>query len=448
MHMKDFYKVLANSLIAGVTTSFLWFALTFWAYLGTRSVLATSIIGGAYMLLASLAGLYFGTYVDHHKKKVAMLHSSLVTGIAFALAAMLYVLVPERQLLDLSGWAFWALVGFTTLGAIAGNLRMIALSTTVSLMVPEDQRDKANGWVGTSNGVAFAITSVFSGLVVGRFGFDWALWLSLMLTLAVTLHVWFFVRIPEKHIAPNAEDASKVDVRGALAAIRSVDGLMGLIMFTTFNNFLGGVYMSLMDAYGLSLVSVETWGLLWGLISIGFIVGGLVIAKKGLGKSPLRTLFKVNIILWIISIVFTLRTSIVLTTVGLFLYMCLMPVVEAAEQTIIQKVVPHAKQGRVFGFAQSIESAAMPITAFLIGPIAEWFFIPTMVDGRGAELIGDWFGRGYARGLALVFVLAGIIGLVVTLLARRSRAYQTLSKRYIKGGAPANVAPVLPEGIA
>jgi len=49
--------------------------------------------------------------------------------------------------------------------------------------------------------------------------------------------------------------------------------------------------MSLMDAYGLSLVSVQIWGTLWGLLSLGFIVGGLVVARRGLGKSPLRTLF-------------------------------------------------------------------------------------------------------------------------------------------------------------
>ena len=39
--------------------------------------------------------------------------------------------------------------------------------------------------------------------------------------------------------------------------------------------------MALMDAYGLSLVSVETWGLLWGFISLAFIAGGLFVAQAG-----------------------------------------------------------------------------------------------------------------------------------------------------------------------
>ena len=46
----------------------------------------------------------------------------------------------------------------------------------------------------------------------------------------------------------------------------------------------------------------------------------------------------------------------------------LIPAVEACEQTILQTVIPPERQGRVFGFAQSVEQAASPITALLIGP--------------------------------------------------------------------------------
>src|SRR5690606_5721515 len=100
----------------------------------------------------------------------------------------------------------------------------------------------------------------------------------------------------------------------------------------------------------------------------------------------------------------------------------------------------YEKQGRVFGFAQSVESAASPITAFLIGPIAQFIFIPFMTTGAGVALIGDWFGVGLGRGIALVFIFAGIIGLCVTLLAFRSRSYKLLAERYVQ-------TPVTPEAV-
>ena len=113
--------------------------------------------------------------------------------------------------------------------------------------------------------------------------------------------------------------------------------------------------MSLMDAYGLSLVSVQVWGFMWGFLSTAFIVGGLFIAKKGLGKNPLKSLFIANIIIWSISTVFTIQPSIVLLMIGMFIYLAVVPFIEASEHTIIQKVVSADRQGRVFGIAQSIE---------------------------------------------------------------------------------------------
>lgn len=110
--------------------------------------------------------------------------------------------------------------------------------------------------------------------------------------------------------------------------------------------------------------------------------------------------------------------------------MTLTPFVEAAEHTVIQKVVPFERQGRVFGFAQSIESAASPVTTFMIGPIAQFIFIPFMTTGAGVGLIGSWFGVGPARGIALVFMAAGLIGLIVTLLAFKTQSYKELSKQF------------------
>ena len=75
--IRAFYQVLANTAVANVTSSYLWWALTFWAYLETRSVLATAIIGGSYMLLVAVLGVVFGVLVDHMKKKAVMVFSSV-----------------------------------------------------------------------------------------------------------------------------------------------------------------------------------------------------------------------------------------------------------------------------------------------------------------------------------------------------------------------------------
>ncbi|MGB4762059.1 MAG: MFS transporter [Candidatus Saccharimonas sp.] len=431
--MKHFKQVLLNTLIANVTTSYLWFAITFWVYLETKSVLATAIIGGSYMLLVAIFSIVFGTIVDHHKKKSVMVFSAVFTLIAFALGGLVYLLFPKDAIVDLGGIVFWLFAGTILVGAVVENMRNIALSTTVTLLVPAEGRDKANGMVGTVQGVAFMVTSVFSGLSIGLLGMGWTLVIAVVLTAIALVHLWFMVQIPESEIYHDPElKGKKIDLSGSIAAIRAVPGLVWLIVFTTFNNLVGGVFMALMDPYGLTLFPVEIWGIVLGITSTGFIIGGMIVAKKGLGKNPLKTMLLVNVGIAVLGMVFVIREWWWLYAIGILVFMCLMPIAEAAEQTIIQKVVPLKRQGRVFGLAQAVESASSPISAFMIGPIAQFGLIPFMNTQAGKDAFGWLVGAGQARGIALVFIAASLIMLVVVLYAFTTRAYRNLSQYYIE----------------
>src|SRR5690606_4496162 len=128
-----------------VTTSYLWFALTIWVYLETKSVLATGIIGGTYMLLVALFSIMFGTIVDHHKKKSVMLFSSVFTLVAFGSGGVLYALFVSGAPLSITNSALWIFAGIILIGAVVENMRNIALSTTVTILVDKDRRANANG---------------------------------------------------------------------------------------------------------------------------------------------------------------------------------------------------------------------------------------------------------------------------------------------------------------
>ncbi len=55
-----------------------------------------------------------------------------------------------------------------------------------------------------------------------------------------------------------------------------------------------------------------------------------------------------------------------------------------------------------------------------------------MTTGPGVGLIGGWFGTGVNRGIAIIFILAAIIGLAATLIALASRQYRELSAKYME----------------
>jgi len=434
LNRRRFNQILVNTFIANVTTSYLWFALTFWVYLETRSVLATAIIGGAFMLFVAMVGVPFGSWVDRSRKKRVMVTATVVTAVTFTAAFALYLVTPKEELLRLGSWQFMLFIFLILLGAVVESARGIALSTCVTLLIPEPERAKANGLVGMVGGFSFAVTSVFSGLAVGRLGMTWTIAIAVLFTLISLVHL-LFVQIPEDEVVHVGDAPKPVDFAGAFRAVREVPGLSGLIIFAAFNNLLAGAFLALMDPYGLTLVSVEVWGLLWGVLSFGFIIGAGWVSKQGLGTQPLRALLLANVGMWVLAMTFTIRESIWLMAVGVLAYMALIPVAEAAEQTVLQKVVPYAKQGRVFGLAQTVEVAAAPISAFLIGPLAEFWLIPYANSDAGQAQLSWLLGEGQARGIALVFLLSGIAGLALTLFAFTTRSYRWLSERYLEAPA-------------
>lgn len=426
---RTFMGILINTGVANITTSYLWFALTFWAYLETRNVIATGVIGGAYMLLIALSSISFGTFVDRYRKLSVMRFAGAFTLVMFLLSGVMFLLTPESSLLDLRQPWFWVFTLIILIGAVVENMRNIALSTTVTILIEPDRRANANGLVGMVQGIMFIITSVLSGLSVGLVGMGWTIVVALLLTALAFIHL-LTLRMPEEVRAAATDAHGGFDLRGSWAAVMAISGLFALILFSTFNNFVGGVYMALMDPYGLELFPVELWGTFFALGSTGFLVGGALIAKFGLGANPLRTMLIAVVVMGVIGAVFTIREWAWLYIAGIWLYLVLIPFIEAAEQTVIQRVVPLNRQGRVFGLAMAFESAAAPITAFLIAPIAQIWIIPYARSAEGAAQLAPLLGEGTSRGIALVFLIAGIVIIAAALLAFLTPVYRRVSASY------------------
>ncbi|SEJ55053.1 MFS transporter, DHA3 family, multidrug efflux protein [Arthrobacter sp. yr096] len=431
---RTFAGILVNTALANITTSYLWFALTFWVYLETRNVIATGVIGGAYMLLIALSSISFGTFVDRYRKLAVMRFAACFTLVMFILSGVMFLLTPEDALLDLTQPWFWIFTMIILIGAVVENMRNIALSTTVTILIEPDKRANANGLVGMVQGLMFIVTSVLSGLSVGLLGMGWTVVVALVLTALAFAHL-LTLRLPEEVRAAASDAQGGFDLRGSWAAVMAISGLFALILFSTFNNFIGGVYMALMDPYGLEMFSVEIWGTVFAVGATGFILGGALIGKFGLGSNPLRTMLIAVGFMGLIGAVFTLREWAWLYIVGIWIYMALVPVVEAAEQTVIQKVVPLPRQGRVFGFAMAFESAAAPITAFLIAPIAQFWIIPYARSSEGAAQLEPLLGEGISRGIAVVFLVAGLMMIAVALIAFLTPVYRRVSASYAQTAA-------------
>jgi len=176
------------------------------------------------------------------------------------------------------------------------------------------------------------------------------------------------------------------------------------------------------------------------VMSTGFIVGGAIVAARGLGANPIRTMLLLAAAIGAAGALSTIREHGWVYIAGVWLFMALIPAVEAAEQTVIQRVVPYEKQGRVFGFANTFEAAAAPVTALLIAPLAELWIIPALRTEEGMRLWAPLLGAGHNRGIALILLAAGIACVLLVVVALLTPQYRMLTRQYAKA---ADASPAL-----
>src|SRR5688572_3323899 len=219
--MKTFYQILGNTVIANITNMTVWFALIFFVYLETRSVMATSIVSGLYLVAVAVSGIWFGSLVDHYKKKTVMLASGFISLFIYIIAFGIFLGSPAETWKDAGSPMLWVFVPLILAGVVAGNIRGIALPTLVTLLISEEERDKANGMVGTATGIAFLIVSAISGFLVGQFGMISVFIFAIVLMIITLIHL-FFLTIPEIeviHTEDKPAEGGKVDLRGTIAAV-------------------------------------------------------------------------------------------------------------------------------------------------------------------------------------------------------------------------------------
>jgi hypothetical protein len=96
--------------------------------------------------------------------------------------------------------------------------------------------------------------------------------------------------------------------------------------------------------------------------------------------------------------------------------MFFVPLASGNSQVIFQSKVARDVQGRVFSVRSAISQSMMPIAFLTAGPLADHFFEPLMREGGALanSFIGQLLGTGTGRGIALMFIISGLIGLIIT----------------------------------
>jgi hypothetical protein len=106
-----------------------------------------------------------------------------------------------------------------------------------------------------------------------------------------------------------------------------------------------------------------------------------------------------------------------------FLGLFLLPILNGCSQAIWQSKGAPDVQGRVFATRLLIAQISAPVAMLMAGPIADRVFEPGMRPGGSLSPVFGWLiGTGPGAGMALMFLITGIGGVLVGLGAYTVRA--------------------------
>jgi MFS family permease len=399
--LRTFFTVWGGQLVSGLGSTMSAFAVQFWVYRETGSVTNLAMIALAFSVPAVVIGPFAGALVDRWDRRLTMLAADVAAAIATLALALLYAAD------SLEIWHVFLAVAVIGVG---GAFQQPAWLASIPLLVPKAHLGRANGLVQLNDGVGLVLAPALAGAVLVTAGLQAVLFIDVatFLVAMITLAMVRFPR-PERHEATQAASLWGEAVLG-WRFVRERPGMFGILwIFAGVNFSLAFTNVLLIPL----VVAISSEGAAGGVLSaagFGLLAGSVAVSAWGGPKRRVRGLMAAIVAGGTAVAVAGLRPSVLLVAVGSVALMTVVPVANTASQVLWQLKVPPAMQGRVFSIRRMISQGISPIAILLSGPLADNVFEPMLAEGGSlAGSVGAVIGTGPGRGVALMFVITGLM---------------------------------------
>ncbi len=384
------------------------FALGVWVYQSSGKVTQFALISLFGMLPGILISPLAGVLVDRWDRRWAMLVADAGAGLSTLLIALL-LFADQLQV--------WHIYLAVAVSSTFSAFQWPAYSATTTLLVPKQHLGRASGIVQMAEAVSRLISPILAGTLVVTIRLQGVIFIDCVTFLfaIVTLMLVRFPR-PEITVEDNAGKGSLLhEVTYGWRYITARPGLLGLLIFFAVSNFFIGVVTVLVTPLVLSFASVAVLGTVLSISGSGMLVGGLVMGAWGGPKNRINGVFGFTLLGGLCMVLAGMMPSVPVFFVVSFIYFFGVPIINGCDQAIWQSKVAPAVQGRVFALRRMLAWASLPLAYLIAGPLADQVFEPLLaVGGSLAGSIGQIIGVGRGHGIALLFIVMGMLNMLVT----------------------------------
>ncbi|HEY0737421.1 MAG TPA: MFS transporter [Herpetosiphonaceae bacterium] len=419
-----FTVAMAASLLSIAGTEMTQFAIIAWAWHKTGSTTATGLVLIVGFVTVVLVSIFSGALVDRWNRKRTIISTDAMGAVVTAFILLLYL----TQSLEI-----WHLAILGVALGILEAFQFPAYLASITLMVPQEQRAKANSMFQLSWNIAEIVAAALGGLLYVTIGLGGILVIDLLTSVGIMLTI-SLIHIPQPAKTEDAQESlSKEVVEGFRYLFRKPSVLWTVLIFTSIN--VGyGAYQGLFRPMILVLTSnsEEILGLALAAVGVGSVAGGAIMAAWNGPKNRIPVI----LLSWSVMSVFGfvvagLGRSLPIWLIARFCAGIFSNIALSLSFAIWQDKVDESIQGRVFSIIRLLVQVSIPISAFLTAVLADYVIEPAMQPGQTLAMLFGWMvGTGKGAGMSLILVMTGIIfGVILPLLGFLMPAIRNADKQ-------------------
>jgi len=382
------------------------FALTIWIYQQTQSPMSLTLSAFFATFPMLVFGPISGALADRFPRKLLLIASDFMAG----LATLALLGVYQSGYLEV-----WHIYIAVTIAGIADSIQVPALMGSVTLMVPQKHYSRASGLQELAGTASSIFAPVAAASLLALTDLREILWIDLgTFGLAIlTLGIAHIPQPAETEIGKAAQGSLFQDMLYGFKFVLARPSLRGLqaiwmsanLFATTGNVLIAALVLARTGGDQLVLSGVEA------ILSAGAVVGGVVISAWGGPRHKVRGALIAMALCGLFGrMLFGLGRSFVTWIPGAFFVFFFIPILNGCLAPVwLSKVAPDV-QGRVMSARITLSRAMIPVGTLIAGPLAEQIFEPAMMPGGLlVPVFGKLVGTGPGAGMALLFMLTGIL---------------------------------------
>lgn len=361
---------------------------------------------------------YGGILADRYDRRLMM-----VIGDSGATLGLLFIFIMMLK----GNIEIWQIYLGIAASSIFSAFQEPAYKALVTDLLPQTQYAKASGLMQLASSAQYLISPFLAGILLTIIDIKFVFLIDITtLLIASSIVIWIRKTLGRTKIK-QPEQNNMAALKEGIQEFSKNRGVVNLVITTMFVLFFVGLLQSLFIPMLLSLITVKAVGITQSICASGILIGSLFIGVFGNKNEHVKTL---SISLFISGIFFAnlgFSTNIAFVTLAGFLFFATLPFINASIEVLIRRNIDNSKQGRVWSIISMITYLGSIIAFAVAGFLADKIFNPLLEpEGLLSETAGSIIGVGEGRGIALMFIISGLMISIIALLIWKNKKIKEL----------------------